>query len=147
MPSDCLQRALSLLAMREHSARELENKLLAKGYQQQEIQLALSECQQQGYQSDERYVQTYIHSRSQRGYGPIKVRLELKAKGIADEMINHSIDQSVDWFEIASKALQKKFKQASSCIKEHAKRQRYLLNRGFSHEMIKHSIAEFNSEL
>ena len=69
MPSDCLQRTLMLLTQRDHSVRELNNKLSAKGFDANEIEEAIHKCQEYGYQSDERFAQSFINARIQKGYG------------------------------------------------------------------------------
>lgn len=74
--------ALRLLTRREYSAMELCDKLKQKGFSPNDVQSALHECQRLGYQSDGRFVENYIRVRIHQGYGPLKIRQELKNKGI-----------------------------------------------------------------
>lgn len=72
--------ALRLLSRREYSAMELCDKLKQKGFNLKDVQNALNECKRLGYQSDERYVESYIRARIHQGYGRLKIRQELKTR-------------------------------------------------------------------
>jgi regulatory protein len=148
MPNKCIEKALALLTRREHSAYELLSKLGQKGYAHQDIDDAIAYCQTQGYQSDERFVSSFIHARQRQGFGPIKVKYELKARGVSDALIQDALDANEDWLAIAFRVWQKKFNGfVETNLKARAKQQRFLLNRGFSNELISNVMKEFDSEL
>ncbi|MGN0907827.1 MAG: regulatory protein RecX [Bullifex sp.] len=56
-------KALSLLAVREHNRKELSDKLISKGFDPSEISSALARLEREGYLSDRRFCQSYIRSR------------------------------------------------------------------------------------
>ncbi len=130
--------ALRLLARREHGAKELSDKLKRKGFLAQEVQDALDSCQQLNYQSDARFVEMVVRSRINQGYGPLRIKQELKQKGIDETLIEHELQQEHDnWLEYALAVWQKKYKEhAPLSVQERQKQQRFLLYRGFDMTII-----------
>jgi regulatory protein len=91
----------------------------------------------QGLQSDERLTEAFIRARSNRGRGPMKIRMELREKGVSDELIQSGFDTcEVDWFDLVAVVAQKKFDDAPLDVKGLAKRSRFLQQRGFSFDHI-----------
>ena len=80
-------KALGLLARREHSRRELRQKLDRGGYEGDEATDAIERLGAQHYQDDERFAELLIRSRSAQGYGPLRLRAELKSHGLPDARI------------------------------------------------------------
>jgi len=72
------QRALGLLVRREHSRRELERKLTARGVEQAEATRAVDLMREQGWQDDTRFAISLARSRAGGGYGPLRIRQELE---------------------------------------------------------------------
>ncbi|HAU1190511.1 TPA: recombination regulator RecX [Legionella pneumophila] len=139
--------ALRLLSRREHSAMELCDKLKQKGFNLNDVQNALNECQRLGYQSDERYVESYIRARIHQGYGPLKIIQELKNKGVDPELIQSVLQEERDnWVDYALLAWEKKFKrQDDFSYSEMQKQQRFLLYRGFDRDVISKVFKEVKS--
>lgn len=132
---DC---ALRLLARREHGAHELADKLTQKGYKSQEINEAISECIRLGYQSDQRFAASFCQTRIRQGYGPLKIRQELQARHLEQELIHEVLAQEQDnWESHALAVWHKKYKgQEVLPFTEVQKRQRFLLYRGFPTDII-----------
>ena len=63
---DAYDRALKLLAMREHSVKELKNKLVSKGYGKEEIEDAVQMLIGEGSLSDKRFAYAFVRSRLRR---------------------------------------------------------------------------------
>lgn len=140
---DC---ALRLLARREHSERELFNKLKRKGFHQDEINEALRSCQRLELQSDHRFVDLYVDSRIRQGYGPLKISQELKLKGIDAELIQSALrkDQA-HWLTHALAVWKKKcHNQTDLSFDELQKQQRFLLSRGFERDIISRVMKTLN---
>ncbi|APF03425.1 TPA: recombination regulator RecX [Legionella pneumophila] len=139
--------ALRLLSRREYSAMELCDKLKQKGFNLNDVQNALNECQRLGYQSDERYVESYIRVRIHQGYGPLKIMQELKNKGVDPELIQSVLQEERDnWVDYALRAWEKKFKrQDDFSYSEMQKQQRFLLYRGFDRDVISKVFKEVKS--
>jgi len=130
------ETAMNLLARREHSTRELRDKLLARGFEDDEITPALQALSREGLLSDERFAESFIHSRLERGSGPVKIRAELRQRGVADEIIANWLDErDRAWLERAEAVRRKKFGSTLPVdYKEKARQARFLQYRGFSAE-------------
>ncbi|MGV6827412.1 MAG: regulatory protein RecX [bacterium] len=129
--------AVRLLATREHSRRELQDKL-ARRFPQSEISDALESLAAQGLQSDERYTEQYVHSRTNKGFGPLRIRRELAERGIGDNLISQYLDdRDPAWRQLAiAVACQKFGDQPAVEYREKARRGRFLEQRGFSTDLI-----------
>jgi regulatory protein len=138
------ETAMNLLARREHSTQELRDKLLARGFEDDEIMPALQTLSQEGLLSDERFTESFIHSRMERGSGPVKIRAELRQRGVADEVIANWLDERDHaWLERAEAVRCKKFGSALPVdYKEKARQARFLQYRGFSAEQTRHVLRD-----
>ncbi len=141
-PRSTIEQAVVLLARREHSAAELRQKLQQAGHETDKIHDALTTLQQNGLQDDQRFAEAYIRSRLLRGYGELRIRQELKQKGVADDLANLSIQQAeIDWFALAAEVRRKRFgEQCPDDFKDRARQMRFLQYRGFTHDQITESF-------
>jgi regulatory protein len=127
-----------MLASREHSAFEIRRKLRQKDLDDAEIEAAVERLQREGLLSDERYAESYINMRRGKGYGPLRIRLELEERGVAESVYGKYLyADDLDWQPVLKAAYAKKYGK-SSCkdYQEKAKRMRYLQYRGFAVDMI-----------
>src|SRR5689334_16528538 len=81
------QRALGLLVRREHSQRELQRKLVARGIEKDEAATAVARLRDAGWQDDARFAASLARSRAISGYGPVRIRAELGTHGLPSEAI------------------------------------------------------------
>ena len=92
------QRALGLLVRREHSRKELGRKLVAKGVEREDLDLALDKLRRQDFQNDARFASALARSRSSSGYGPARIRAELATHGLSRDDIAAAIEACErDW--------------------------------------------------
>lgn len=133
---ECYNRALNLLARREHSQQELFLKLLAKGF---ETPIATDTVQQlaaKNLLSDHRYAELYTEYRVNRGYGPVRIQQELQQKGVKADVAEESLaPYQSDWVGHAKSAWQKYMRLHPNA--EVVKQQRFLYQRGFSSDHIR----------
>ena len=138
-PNDIRVAAMNLLARREHLHEELLQKLLKRfgSTSLSDIQQALVALAEEGLQSDTRYIDSYIRQRSGRGYGPERLRQELRQKGVSGEQLQIALDGAdVDWWNLARQCRLKKFgPEQPQDFKDRAKQLRYLQYRGFGGDM------------
>jgi regulatory protein len=131
-------RALGLLARREHSAAELKRKLQQKGYASADIDVGVSQLLLDGSVSDRRFTEAYVNMRMNRGYGPMRIMAELRERGIAAELANEYLNQeTLDWYAVLNRQYIKKY--AGAPITDHqdkSKRIAYLQARGFRLDLI-----------
>ncbi len=141
-PADVRLAAMNLLARREHSLHELRQKLQRRFPDESVVASELARLQDENLQSDERYAQSYLRQRSGRGYGPQRVRREMRDKGLSDEQIAHAFATvEVDWYELAAQVMQKKFGAVPVTeLKEKARRLRFMQYRGFHGDHYQHLL-------
>lgn len=142
--SDVRFAAMNLLAMREHSAKELSEKLGRKFSSPEIILQVVADLKEQNLQSDERFAEAFIRMRQQQGKGCVLIRMELRERGVDAYLISHLIDESeAVWFELARDARIKRFREMPIDAREKSRQMRFLHSRGFSN---RHIQAAFNSE-
>ena len=142
-------RAVSLLATREHGAKELKQKLLQRfpetaellrahnevpGLMMSLVEEVIEHCQENNWQSDERYVEQAIRSYVAKGHGPLKIQQKLQQACANSALIRAYLDwDESEWVELAQQALEKKYgnSQKPAEQKEQARRMRFLQSRGF----------------
>lgn len=126
-------KALGLLARREHSKRELKTKLRQGGYEGEETTEAIDRLGEQQYQDDDRFGEVLLRSRIAQGYGPMRLRMELKTHGLSDARIRELLNEAeVDWVASASSQLRRRYGSVGVADPaERAKRAQFLLRRGF----------------
>ncbi len=131
--------AMALLARCEHSRAQLTRKLEARGYQGDEIIIALDALQEDNSLSEIRFVECMIRSRAGCGMGPLKIISELQYKhDIAKVMILRSESwMAMDWLAIAQDVYNKKYgENPSQQSKNKATQLRFLQQRGFTNDQI-----------
>lgn len=137
---------MDLLARREQSRLELSQKLNRRfADQSEEIIRQIDQLTSQGLQSDARLAEAMIRARTNKGQGPVKIKMELKGKGVAEEVISLAFEAAeVDWFELARVVAVKKFSKydptefdmSQMDSKAKARVSRFLQQRGFNFEHI-----------
>ncbi len=149
--------AMNILAGREHSVAELRQKLqrkLAKYNDFSEmaiitplIEEVLEQLTADRLLDDARFTECFVRSRINKGSGPIKIRHELAARGIAGELTDEYLDNSYDFWQAHIDAVrQKRFgEQYPQDYKEQSRQSRFLYQRGFSGELIQRLFAEINA--
>lgn len=132
-PPSGYQRGLSLLARREHSARELQRKLAAKGHAPAEAGAAVEQLRERNYQDDGRFAASLARRRMAQGYGPRRIQAELKSHGLGDAAIRVAMATlDVDWSALAADQLRRHHGgRAATERAESAARAGFLLRRGF----------------
>ena len=126
--------AMNFLTLREHSAKELKDKLLRKYMQVELVEEAVSGLIEQNLQSDERFAQAFVSMRQRQGKGPVIIKMELREKGVAAELIALFIDDLDPlWLELVREVRSRKFRGIAVIDqRERAKQMRFLHSRGFS---------------
>ena len=135
-PADVRRAAMDLLARREHSLRELHDKLKRRFPDPDLVMQELERLREEHLQSDTRFAESFARQRVLRGQGPLRIRQEMRQRGLGDSEISEAIASlDVNWFDLAAEVLEKKFGGLPvEDIKERARRQRFMQYRGFSLE-------------
>ena len=134
------QRALGLLVRREHSRRELERKLAARGVERNEAARAIDLMREQGWQDDTRFAVSLARSRAGSGYGPLRIRQELEMHQLDAGAVDAAFealaeDGEDDWAGRAKALVQRRYGPLEDA--DRARRHKaaeHLLRRGFDVE-------------
>lgn len=132
------KRAMDLLARREHAYGELVSKLKKREHAADDIEIVLDELVDDGLLSDARYAEAIIASKARRGIGPVRIRAELAAVGVADQTIEMALDEAgVDWCAMAEAARHKRFgPEMPPDFPTKAKQMQFLQRRGFDMDQL-----------
>ena len=125
-----LAQALKALARREHSRVELKRKLhgyldrssssdcdlssqAANQTTDQTINQIIEALVLDGSLSDERFAAEFVRSRIQKGYGPIRIRMDLLERGIPDRLAEDELTRPTEfWQQQAADVCLRKFGHA-----------------------------------
>jgi len=135
------------LARREYSYGELEAKLLPRAENEAQLYSVLDWLVEMGLQSDARFTEMYIRSKALSGYGPVRIRMELKQKHISDsqmEMGFEILSDELDWHSEVLRLIEKKSKSLDlSDPKDKNKVLGFMQRRGFNLDQIYKGMSEF----
>lgn len=137
---DCENIAVRLLAQREHSRKELAQKLRQRcDCDTGSLNQLLDKLQERGYLDDTRFAGAFVRSSVTRGRGPQRIAYELRERGVDDVTAAQALAEAdTDWWALASEQREKKFGRAIPAdYKERARQSRFLAGRGFYMDTIK----------
>lgn len=137
------RRAMDYLARREHTMLQLQRKLRDKFPDSSEaaIELVLQDLQSEKLLSDERFAESYCHSKSARGYGPVYIRHQLLLAGVSSRIADQQLLSYGEefWVERLAELLQRKriYVWPEFGSLEWKRTNRLVMSRGFSAEHVK----------
>ena len=141
--SDLWNKSLDILSRREHSVSELKNKLKRFDPESIDLKNVIERLIISNFLDDERFAVAFIKSKAESGYGPNYISQYLTKKGIPSDKYNmYSLE--IDWEDKCLKQFNKKRRNKEMNFKEKEKILRFLAYRGFSYEIIKNALKEFD---
>jgi len=131
------ERALRLLARREHSRAELARKLQADLRPDDDLEALLDDLAGRRLLSDERYAESRAHALS-RKFGAARIAHELRAKGLEKGLAERASSAArATEVERARQVRLRKFRAPPGTREERARQMRFLQSRGFSFDAIR----------
>ena len=131
--AEIYNKALDLLSRREHSRMELYLKLVKRFESKEDINSALDKLEENNLLSDSRFAEEYVQARRRKGFGPIKIKVELEKRGVEELLISNQINKFDDWDNVAELSFKKRFPDgASKDFKQLQKQKNFLTNKGFT---------------
>ncbi len=132
-PAAIRRSAMDLLARREHSYSELLGKLRQRGASTDAAEIELDRLVEDGLLSDARFCEAYLYARSQRGYGPARLKEELRQRGVSESLVERTLAEfDQDWSALAQRVFNKRFPEGrASDAAERGKQLRFMQYRGF----------------
>ncbi len=138
-------RAIAALSRRDHSRQELFRKLSAIAESPDQLNAVLDTLEQEGLLSDQRYAESVARVRGAR-FGSARVRSELEQKGVAPHLIQATTEALRDSEADRLREIwNKKFGTPPADFTEAARQSRFLLQRGFSIDLIRRLMREISS--
>ena len=143
------QRALVLLVRREHSKKELKQKLEYKGVSSADAQATVEKLTEAGWQDDARFAEQWVRSKVSSGYGPLRIKAELKLHALSASAISSALDTvETSWSALAHEHIRRRF---PSAFEQDRAAQRkaadHLLRRGFSMDHVRAALkCDFEDE-
>lgn len=141
--------AVKILTIHDRSEKELTDKLLKKGYSEEDTEEAVEFCKEYGYIDDERYAAHFVHDASEiKKFGAVRIRNELRMKGIAPETIEEAMLALENEEEILNSEMKRRFDGADfSDPKVKNRIVGYFARRGFSVNDIIRAMGESEEEV
>ena len=141
--TDLWNKSLDILSRREHSVSELKNKLIRFNPDSDDLRDVIERLITSNFLDDKRFASAFIRSKAESGYGPNYISQYLTKKGIpSDKYDMHSLD--IEWEDRCLTQFNKKRRNKQINFKEKEKILRFLAYRGFSYEIIKNALKEFD---
>lgn len=144
-------KTIELLARREYSYGELEQKLLPLAQNENLVYTVLDWMVEMGLQCDTRFTEMFIRSKALGGYGPVRIRMELKQKHIAAERVEMAFEEleaDLDWSQEVDRLIEKKaHNQDMSDMKIKNKIMAFLQRRGFNLDQIYSGLNRYKEHL
>lgn len=94
--ADCYVTALRILGYRFNSEAELRRKLRAKNFDRETIADTLTRLRDEKWLDDERFAAAFVRTRVQKGIGRLRIRRELTAVGIDDDVAERTVREHAD---------------------------------------------------
>ncbi|MDQ7048497.1 MAG: regulatory protein RecX [Enterobacterales bacterium] len=165
-----LSSACRMLAIREHSERQIRQKLSKKGFSTEVLDPCINYLIEENWLCEKRFCHLYIRSKAAKGQGEIRIVNELQKQGLDKLTIDQGLhEELIDWQNICDQTLEKKLRLVpdyqpilESCVaddqrhmllnknwplKQRIKLERFLRYRGFSEQQIKLSIKNYLSNI
>ena len=138
------EKASTYLASREHSKKEIYNKLLIKGYEKNVILKAIEKLEEYHYVDDEQFARHFVEQNSK--YSRDMLEIKLKQKGIDAEHIKNALSlvEDDDEYSLCEKYI-RKYISTKDIEKDGIKEKLIasLLRKGFKYEVIKSILNKF----
>jgi len=134
--------ALALLAGREFGRLELARRLARRGYPRAVVEATIDGLADEGWLSEARFVEQFIRQHVGRGQGPVRIRAELRERGVGDDQIGAALEAcGVDWGVLALQTRRRRFGATPpGDHRERARQARFLQYRGFSAEQVRAAL-------
>jgi len=102
--SFAMDKAIALLASRARTEKEIVDALRKNAYPEEAIARVMARLLEAGYLNDADFAEHWAASRINKGMGSLRIRMELRQKGVSQEEIDEALS-SLDEEEILSGAV------------------------------------------
>jgi regulatory protein len=142
-----ISEALRLVSKRSYSNKNLQAKLIQKGYDIESAEKAAVRLKELNYINDEKFAEIYASYLLKKGRGEFAIKTALREQGIEKNLINNAlktIKTDCQPYEQIIKMMKTKFKNFNGKDKNEIRRvASFFLRRGFSFEDISKAVREY----
>lgn len=137
--------AANMIGSRALSKKELTQRLVKKGHDESDARAAADWLEDIGAVDDVSYAASLVRHYGGRGYGPARVREELRRRGVDRALWDEAMEEMPEPAEMLDKLIQKR----RGDLSDPGERRRTcdaLLRRGFGWEDVKAAMARYMTE-
>ena len=135
--------AANIIGGRALSKKELTRRLVKKGNEEPDAQAAADWLEDIGAVNDASYAASLVRHYGGRGYGPARVREELRRRGIDRELWDEAMEEMPAAAEILDKLIQKRCRGDLSDPRERRRVCDALMRRGFGWGEVKSAMERY----
>ena len=144
-PEAARKKALSLLERRDYGSAELAAKLVEKGASPSDAEAAVARMVEYGFVNDENYAAMVARHYAAKGFGPARIREELRRRRLDRELWDAALDAAPENSEAAYRLFAAKMR--GGCDKDAVRKaSAALVRRGFSWEEIVGALERYQWE-
>lgn len=131
------ERALAMLARREHTRAEMMRKLAPHSESPEQVEQLLDALVARGWLSETRFAESRANALA-RKFGSRKIEYDLRSRGVSAEVVEHAVEQArTQELKNCRAAWQRKFGVLPQSAAERGRQMRFLAGRGFSAEAVR----------
>ncbi len=135
--------AANIIGSRALSKKELTRRLVRKGAEEADAEAAADWLEEIGAVNDAGYAASVVRHYGGKGYGPARIREELRRRGVDRELWDEALKELPDQQEILDELIQKKCRGDLSDRKELKRVSDSLLRRGFGWGEVKDALRRY----
>ncbi|MGG7058557.1 recombination regulator RecX [Clostridium tertium] len=146
----CKNTALRIVEKAYKSEKELKDKLILKGYDNESIYKTMNFLKEYNFLSDNNYAKMYVKDKS-RIQGKKKIKFDLIKKGITDNIIEEEIsnidreDEREGAYNLAIKKYNTIAKREDDKFKLSQKLYRFLLSKGYDYDTVSYVVKKITN--
>jgi regulatory protein len=140
------ERALAMLARREHTRAEMARKLSPHSEYPEQVEQLLDALVARGWLSETRFAESRANALA-RKFGSRKIEHDLRSRGVSAEVVEHAVEQArPQELDNCRAAWQRKFGILPQNGPERGRQMRFLAGRGFSAEAVRQVLKEGDAD-
>lgn len=135
--------AANMIGSRALSKKELTRRLVKKGNEEADAQAAADWLEDIGAVNDASYAASLVRHYGGKGYGPARVREELRRRGVDRELWDEAMEEMPEAPEVLDQLIQKRCRGDLSDPRERKRVCDALMRRGFSWGEVKAAMGRY----
>lgn len=140
-------KAAGMIGRRALSKSELQRRLVRGGAAESDARAAADWLEDIGAVDDPAYAAAVVRDYGRRGYGPAKIREELRRRGVPRELWEAALEELPDSYEILDDLIRKRCRGDLTDPREVKRLSDGLMRRGFSWSQVKEALSRYTELL